>query len=258
MGETFTLRGGAPREKKGPGKFTIVLGLVAAAVLIWVVVRVIRQKDFTSQSPGYLQRYQHAEERKQVLEAILPGARLPEPFVLRGAIQIDSTRVVWMRRDFDDTHALIFTSALSLTSESLDRMLAALGGQELPTRQLINEEGVEIDKRAPFAEEYRTLPTHKETVRPPTGWTEDWDPALLRTTDSEQGKIRIDLDIGDGNLYPTTPYHTRAGKYWWALVDLSPRSSDDRDLFLYFAVTSEEAPDLRELIDFLRALLGIT
>ena len=72
-----------------------------------------------------------------------------------------------------------------------------------------------------------------------------------------EGGIRIDLDIGDGNLYRTTPHQMQDGPYWWALVDLEPLAGDGEDLLLLHAVASEDPPDSRELVDFLSSLLAV-
>ncbi|MFQ5750339.1 MAG: hypothetical protein ACE5H3_12945, partial [Planctomycetota bacterium] len=158
MGEMFTLQGTGPEGRKKGRWGTILLVGIVAVLALFVAVRIFQNPVSRPLVGEFGQAFHSAEARKQALETILPGAKLPQPFVIRGAARAGDAEAVWMRRDFDDAHAILISGPEALTPDQVRTLLEELGHERLPSRQIIDEKGVQIDKRPPFVEEYRMPP----------------------------------------------------------------------------------------------------
>lgn len=249
MADTFELPGKDPSPKGRRVGSWVVLGLLGLGVLALAVKAVYNRPTRGAADPQAL--YQQAEARNQLFASLLPGARVPEPFYLRGTGEEDGIRAAWMRRDFDDTHALLVAADAPPAAADMELLLADLGGERMPARQMIDENGVQPEKRPPFVEEFRSVPDAGDPVEPPRGWTREWDEAVSFRV--PEGGTALELTMSAEQAFPLAAWRQSA-PYWWTVVDLSSRAPEGRLYLLHFT-HGERAPSAGPLHDFVRALL---
>ena len=252
MTETFTLRG-SPPPRRGRRPVTYwVLSALSVAVVIWLVAKIFGNRPATLGDPATA-AYELAGERRAALERILPGAKLPEPYVLRGAGAAAKDEIVWMRRDYDDAHAFLFRvrGADAPEEEQLRALAGAMGVGALPTRQLVDEPGVLPEKRPPFVEEFREPPAApSELILPPLDWLLAWDLGSLL-----EGLGSTELPLAAGRTVTVSLY--RPGEtHWWAVARLEVEGGNGY-AYLVHLLRSREAPESGELFDFLSELLRV-
>lgn len=258
MNETFTLQGESPQDskpRKGLGsKLLVFVVLAFVALLVWAM---FENRPISSGVGDYGKAFEAAAKRKEAFEQLLPGKKIPEPFVIRSVSTLPDGEAIWLRRDFDDTHALLLAGS-ALSQASIAALLRPMGIDRLPTRKLIDEDGVQPDKRPPFVEEFREIKISSNQVRPPADWAAHWDEtqASLSNASTDQSSDSVNLVVSANKEYPMVLYQ-ESPPYWWTLVDLSAELDSGGELFLLHALKTKRAPTTDQLIDFVREMLRL-
>ncbi len=253
MEETFPLSGTSdpapPRRRLGTRVF-LGLALAFLALLVW---RSLANRAATSQD-RFTAAHEAAEERKAAFQEVLPGGHLPPPFVLHGHAEAGELRLVWMVRSFDGAQALLVAAPQAPREEEIAEAAGRLRAPFLPARQILDEPGVQVDKRPPFQEEFRQREAWDHAAPPLTFWTGSWDEILDELRASGRGGGEgILLEAGPQRSFPMSRPRKAEG-VWWVAVDLSSAAPSGR-LFLVHLLPAAERPPAAEIHDFLERLL---
>lgn len=255
MTETFELPKPEPESQRRRTGTWVVAGILALAALA-LVGRSLWRQPVTAGRRAYDAAFQAAAERREAFARLLPGGRIPEPYYLRGAAAAGNAAIVWLRRDRDDAHAFLVSAARKPDGAEVEELLRQLGGERMPSRQVVDEAGVQVEKRPPFVEEFRKPPAAHEDVHPPRGWAAEWEEATAPAAEREDGpRLRLQLTLAEDLAVPFTPYR-QDGPYWWSVVDLGAKARSG-SLHLVHVLRSAEAPWVGELHGFVSELLQV-
>ncbi|HEX9794306.1 MAG TPA: hypothetical protein VGC54_10020 [Planctomycetota bacterium] len=255
MSEEFTLEGAAdPTPGRRPmGSWMVIGGLIALAT--WLAFRSIQNRPLQLGTRAYGDAVEVAAARQRAFRALLPGGSLPYPFVVRGAVESGGTALVWLRADYRDDHAFLIGANAPPAVAELQALLARLGTDSLPVRQIIDEAGVQPDKRPPFAEEFRASPTRGDPVAPVRLWLGDWEQAARFADGAPDLEGGLTMTLAAGRELPFALFR-QAGAHWWTVVDLPAGNSGHERLFLVHVRRTGSVPGVGATLEFVKSLLG--
>ncbi|KAA3615185.1 MAG: hypothetical protein DWQ01_00235 [Planctomycetota bacterium] len=254
MSESFTLQGetskGGSRPGKGRKPVLALFLVVAAAGILW---KMFQNRPLQTGSGTSL--YQEVEARRVLMEQLLPGSKIPEPFVIRGAMEKGGMAALWLSFDGLGHQAFLFGGESLPNQQTVQDLTVALAGQPLPTRRIVDGEGVLPERLPPFTEEFRQRDPVVPQVQPLQGWEPEWPKASSFQLGGPASDITVRIQVAEGREFPISAYRQQE-KHWWCLADLSAASPKD-SLILLHALKTQNAPNTDALIDFVREMLRL-